>query len=312
MDHKPIGTAFEANVLAKQQFESIAIPFTGMSHIGWYLKLGNKRIIANDICQWAWWVGRARIENNNDQLAEDHLSIILNDINDDLANDICSNLNSDLQRWFSNNDANWLAQVRENIDRLPSDNYRALALFAGILTGDYILGFTSQTQFLRRPLTVVYREMVKIVNRICDNQGLNYVSNLEALDFIVRTRADLMYAKLPTPGSIERFIHSSAYWREVWVRKDTSIAREIWQQTHAHLGGIALSKARYLQSIAELLDHAKHIPIWALSFSTYQQLSLSEISHLVEKHRTVKQTYTKDSGGLVGGQLAYIMIAVNP
>src|SRR5690242_19275850 len=95
--NKQSWVAFEASVLVQQTFDSIAIPFSGSAKLDWYLKLWNNRILNNDICRWAWWTAKARVENNNDQLSESDLENILKEA--DLPREQLNN--PSLRNWFS-------------------------------------------------------------------------------------------------------------------------------------------------------------------------------------------------------------------
>jgi hypothetical protein len=72
---------------------------------------------------------------------------------------------------------------------------------------------------------------------------------------------------------------------------------------------MVISKDRYRQLLAEMLDRAKHLPVWAISFSEHHPLSISEMNDVIKKHRALQATYTKDMSEIVGGVNAVIIIA---
>jgi hypothetical protein len=296
--------AFEASVLVQQTFESIAIPFAGSAKLDWYLKLLNKRVLDNDICHWAWWSARARVENNSDQLSEADLEMILND-----AESSQELRNPFLLTWFSEPDAVWLDNVRSNIDTIASESRKSLAILAGIMVGDYALSFDSETQSLRRPLSDVYSDLLNVVNRVIDNQRHNFSSNYEAHEFIIRTKADLLYANLPAPGSMLGFLESDRCWRESWVRGRGDIYAELFPRVKESFGGMVASKERYLQLLADLLERSKHMPKWAIGFQEGQPASMNEIAEVVRRYRPLQATYLKDMSDIIGGAKAYIIVA---
>ncbi|MBI4850904.1 MAG: hypothetical protein HY819_03660 [Acidobacteria bacterium] len=296
--------AFEASVLAQQQFESVAIAFAGFSKLDWYLKLWNKRVINNDICQWAWWIARGRVENNSEQLDEFDLEILLSE-----SDEIVEIDNTTLENWFSKSDVIWLENLRKNIDKLNNETRKALAISAGILTGEYLLSFCSQTQDLKRPLSEVYIEMVKMVNKIIDNQSYNRSTNLPVSEFIVRTKADLLYLNLPNPNSMLDFLSSSASWKEIWVRNHNDFYDELLRNVKDSPSGLISSKEHYLHIFSQLLERSKHIPIWAITFLENSPLSLKEMADEVKKHREIKTTYMKDFSEILGQRKTYIIIA---
>lgn len=295
-------TAFEVGVLSQHRVESVAIPFAGAAQLDWNLKLFGRRVLDNDICQWAWWIARARVENNSEQLSYQDADILLDEHSS-------PTLIEGLLEWFDEEDAIILCRIRENIERLRSDARRALAMFAGILTGDYALSFSSSKHSLRRPLTTVFRELLPTVNRIIDNQKTNSSANLEAIDFIIRTRADLLYINLPPPGGMQRFLTSKEYWREVWVRGESSACETLRQAVRDSLSGNICSKERYLQALTDLLEHAKHIPNWAIGFQEGALLTFEDIKQLVKNYRRVETSYFKDFSETLAGGKACITIA---
>lgn len=297
--------AFEAGVLAREKFESVAIPFAGNAKIDWYLKLWGKRVTSNDICQWAWITARARVENNNEQLGEYDLEIILKDV-DETHEELH---NPALERWFAQSDARWLDKIRNNINKLDNDLVRSLALMAGLLTGDYILAFDSDTEFLRRPLNEIYAEMLNQVNQVIDNQTFNRSANMEANDFIVRTKADLLYANLPAPGSMLTFLEGRSCWREAWVRGHGRIYEELFPMVKSSFSGMVSSKEQYVYILNEMLEKSKHLPLWAIGFADGQPLTMEEMSAAIKKHRPINATYNKDFSDIIGGRNAFIIMA---
>ena len=68
---------YELSVLRRIKFNSIAIPFSGQPELDWYLKFWGKQVLDNDLCQWAWWMSRALVENAGDALTEEDVSLAL-------------------------------------------------------------------------------------------------------------------------------------------------------------------------------------------------------------------------------------------
>lgn len=296
--------AFEASVLAQQKFDSIAIAFAGNSKLDWYLKLWNKRIINNDICKWAWQVAKACVENNSEQLDEFDLNILLSDA------DLYQELNNPiLLNWFSESDAHWLNNLRTNISKLNNETRKALAIYAGILTGDYALSFNEETEFLKRPLSEIFLEMIKIANQIIDNQSYNRATNLEATEFVRRTKADLLYLNLPRPASILKFLNSSESWKEAWVSETDYFYDELLAKVKDSPSGLVTTKEAYVQSISQILETAKHMPTWAIVFLEHLPLSLTEMVDEIKKHRSISGIYLKDLSAIAAQRKTYIVLA---
>jgi hypothetical protein len=132
--------AFELGVLRRLKFSSVALPFTGEPEIGVHLKNWKVRVAANDPMLWSYTKAFALVENNNEQLDEDDLNLLLDDAyvpHEKLENPA-------LLKWFNETDTWWFDNLRFNAERLEPYK-RALALTAGMMTGDYVLSFNEQT-----------------------------------------------------------------------------------------------------------------------------------------------------------------------
>ena len=128
--------AFELGVLKRLKFTSVALPFTGEPEICVQLKSWKVRVAANDPMLWSYTKALALVENNTDQLNEEDLETLLDDAyvpRDNIAN-------SALLKWFNETDAWWFDNLRFNAEQLEPYK-RALALTAGMMTGDYVLLF---------------------------------------------------------------------------------------------------------------------------------------------------------------------------
>src|SRR5205085_8149215 len=141
--------AFELGVLRRLRFASVALPFTGEPEMCVRLKNCKIRVAANDPMLWSYTKAFALVENNMEQLDENDLEALLDDAyvpRDKLDN-------SALLKWFNETDAWWFDNLRFNAERLEPYK-RALALTAGMMTGDYVLPVNEQTRSLRDPFSL--------------------------------------------------------------------------------------------------------------------------------------------------------------
>src|SRR5437763_11705703 len=162
---------FELAVLRRLSFRSIALPLTGESSLGLYLKRWNARVRANDPSQWAWIKSLAFIENNSETLSE----LELNDLLQDAYVPRNYFRNPTLLTWFNETDAWWFDNVRANADRLSSTYKRAIALALGMAVGDYVFSFNLDTRDLRQPLSLsnVFRRLWHTALSPVNNQRRN-------------------------------------------------------------------------------------------------------------------------------------------
>ena len=151
--------------------------------------------------------------------------------------------------------------------------------------------------------------MIKIANQIIDNQSYNRATNLEATEFVRRTKADLLYLNLPTPTSILKFLNSSEAWKEAWVSETDYFYDELLAKVKNSPSGLVISKETYLQSISQILETAKHMPTWAIVFLEHLPLSLTEMVDEIKKHRSISGIYLKDLSEIAAQRKTYIVLA---
>ncbi|HKP10484.1 MAG TPA: HD domain-containing phosphohydrolase [Blastocatellia bacterium] len=291
---------FEASVLRQVEFRSIAIPFFGWTRLDLYLKAWGKLILANDPRAWAAAVARAMLESRS-ALGEEQIARVLEDVYVPGAR----LTNPDLRRWFGETDAWWMDNLRRNIESLDDESCRAQALAVGLMTGDYTLSFTDETRELRRPLTTIFWRLAGRALTAPAGHVPGRSSNLPAEEFIRQARADLLYLNLPVAHTTQAGSEARAAWREAWVRGPAAAAaHDIERLTTA-----PQSKHAYLAMIDRLLRAASHLRTWAISYQEIGLTTAAEITELIQEHRPVRATYSKDLTEVAGGLRNYIIVA---
>jgi hypothetical protein len=296
---------FELSVLRRLKFLSIAIPFAGQPDLGWYLKFWGKQILNNDLCQWAWWMSRAFVENQGEQLGEEDVALTLSEAyvpRRRLHNPALSQSLNEL-------DAVWFDNVWLNIQQIENEHVRALAYSTAFGIGDYVFSFSPETASLRRPLSEVFLAMWRNSRRIVDNEKLNYSVNHDANEFIRGARADLMFTRFPRPEGLAALRRGVAGWRETWVRGTDQDWDAIIAGQRGRLGDEVVSKEHYLQLVSNFLSRAKHISQWAISHTEDGFVSAAEIGEVIKQFRRIDVTYNKDFSDVVGGRNTFIIIA---
>jgi len=298
--------AFELGVLRRLKFSSVALPFTGEPELCVHLKSWRVRVAANDPMIWSYTKTFALIENNTDQLHEDDLCTLLDDAY--IPRDQFEN--PGLLKWFNETDAWWFDNVRANAERLEPFK-RALALTAGMMTGDYVLSFTEQTRTLRRPfsLSEAFRRALACLPAPQDNAMRNKSTNQDVRNFIAeRQHTDLMFLRLPIPvtqTSAPRDPFVS--WREEWLRGSDDFWVEIDPSREARLGSRVQSKQQYLGFVEDLLRTASHIPAWAVAHTENGFISNEELVEKIGRVRKVGSVYSKDFSDMLGVKASLIV-----
>ena len=298
--------AFELGVLRRLKFTSVALPFTGEPEICVQLKSWNVRVAANDPMIWSYTKAFGLVENNNEQLDEEDLFTLLDDAY--VPRDAFEN--PALLKWFNETDAWWFDNLRFNAERLEPYK-RALALTAGMMTGDYVLSFNEQTRSLRKPfsLSEVFRSMLDCLPEPLDNSMRNKSSNQDVRNFVAeRHHTDLLFLRLPIPVTQTTTARDPIVtWREEWLRGGDEFWPELERARDARLGSRVQSKQQYLGFVEDLLRTASHIPAWAIAHTENGFISNEELVEKVGRVRKVSSIYSKDFSDMLGVRASLIV-----
>ena len=298
--------AFELGVLRRLKFSSVALPFTGEPEICVQLKNWNIRVAANDPMIWSYTKAFALVENNTEQLDEEDLYTLLDDAY--VPRDVLEN--PSLLKWFNETDASWFDNLRFNAERLEPYK-RALALTAGMMTGDYVLSFNEQTRTLREPfsLSKVFDRMIECLPRATDNTMRNKSRNQDVRNFVAeRSHTDLLFLRLPIPLTQTTTARDPIVtWREEWLRGGDDFWPEFERARDARLGSRVQSKQQYLGFVEDLLRTASHIPAWAIAHTENGFISNEELVEKIGRVRKVASIYSKDFSDMLGVKASLII-----
>jgi hypothetical protein len=307
MTHAPKPTprswlAFDLNVLRRLDFRSIAIPFVTDPALGVYLKRWGARVLANDPLQSAYTTAVATIQNNSERLTDEHISLILEDVY--IPGNKLSNRS--LTRWFSETDAWWFDNVRQNLVKLDSPYAAATGAVLAMATGDYALSFADDTRDLRQPLSTVFRRLRSVLGDPVNNGQNNTCQNKTADDFIAEANVDLMFLRLPPPGNPASRRRDLTAWKEEWFRGGDEFWSDLDAAQNGRLGMPVETKSQYMQLLEETLRRASNTRLWAIAHVESGFLSSKEIADLIGKIRPVDSIYTKDFSELTGTKAVII------
>jgi hypothetical protein len=298
--------AFELGVLRRLKFTSVALPFTGEPEICVQLKSWNIRVAANDPMIWSYTKAFALVENNNEKLDEEDLFTLLDDAY--VPRDMFEN--PALLKWFNETDAWWFDNLRFNAERLEPYK-RALALTAGMMTGDYVLSFSEQTRQLRKPfsLSEAFRRMLDCLPEPLDNSMRNKSTNQDVRNFVAeRHHTDLLFLRLPIPITQTTTARDPMLtWREEWLRGGDEFWPELERARDARLGSRVQSKQQYLGFVEDLLRTASHIPAWAIAHTENGFISNEELVEKIGRVRKVSSIYSKDFSDMLGVRASLIV-----
>jgi hypothetical protein len=298
--------AFELGVLRRLKFTSVALPFTGEPELAFQLKHWKVRIAANDPMLWSHTKALAVIENNADKLNEEDLDMLLGDayVPGEKLN------NPSLLKWFNETDAWWFDNLYSNAQHLDPFK-RAVALTAGMLTGDYVLSFNEETRTLRRPfaLSDTFRRLLDCLPEPHDNGMRNQSTSQDVRSFVAeRHHTDLLFLRLPVPVTQTPIARDPLVtWREEWLRGNDDFWLDFERARQARLGSPVQSKAQYLGFVEDLLRTASHIPAWAVAHTENGFISNDELVERVSRVRKVASIYSKDFSDMLGVRASMIV-----
>jgi hypothetical protein len=298
--------AFELGVLRRLKFSSVALPFTGEPELALQLKRAKVRVAANDPMIWSHTKALALIENNVDRLTEEEIETLLADVYvpwEKLNN-------PSLLKWFNETDAWWFDNFHLNAQKL--DPYKqALALTAGMMTGDYVLSFNEETRGLRKPLSLsdTFRRLLKCLPEPHDNGMRNQSSNQDVRNFVAeRHHTDLLFLRLPVPVTQTSNARDPLVtWREEWLRSSDDFWIDFERGRQSRLGSPVQSKQQYLGFVEDLLRTASHVPVWAIAHTENGFISNDELVEKVSRARKVAQIYSKDFSDMLGVRASVIV-----
>ena len=298
--------AFELGVLRRLDFTSIALPFTGEPDLAVRIKRWDVRVAANDPMLWSYTKALAVIENNHVTLDEADLAGLL----DDAYVPYEKLSNPTLLKWFNETDAWWFDNFYNYAQHLEPHK-RAVALTAGMMTGDYVLSFNEETRTLRKPLSLsdTFQRLLACVPAAQDNGKRNQSTNQDVRNFVAeRQHTDLLFLRLPVPltqgpGARDALLS----WREEWLRATDEFWLDFERGRQARLGSPVQSKQQYLGFVEDLLRTASHIPAWAIAHTENGFISNDELVDKISRVRKVASIYSKDFSDLLGVRASVII-----
>lgn len=295
--------AFDLNVLRRLTFDSVVLPFTDSPALGAYLKLWNISVSANDPLQSNWVRAFSQISNAGERLSADDVNIVLND-----AYVPGYRLkNQSLSSWFSETDAWWFDNVRQNIEQLSSPIGRAIASNLAMATGDYAFSFVDETRELRQPLSNAFRRLWSILPDALSNSRTNPSTNKDPDQFLAESAGDLMFLRLPAPHAQPIRTHlGRAAWREEWLRGGNDFWESLEAEMRGRLGSATETKSQYLHLLEETLRRSSHYKGWAIAHVEDGFIQTQDVIDAVGRIRSVETVYTKDFSELTGTKAVII------
>ena len=113
------------NILEDLEFDSFLDLFAGSNVVSYFMKTKNKEVITNDFMSISYFFSKAIVENYSTTLNDNELDFLLENSSD---NSFISETFKDL--YFTDEENNFLDQVRANIEFIDDEYKKAIAISA--------------------------------------------------------------------------------------------------------------------------------------------------------------------------------------
>lgn len=208
---------------------SLLDAFSGGCSIAYKAKQMGMQVFANDIMKINYHIGKALIENQSETLTADDVDIIFEGISCDDAPRHGFMTDNFANQFYFKNECHELDIIRGNIDRLPTDFKRSLALIlmrrAMIRKMPYsrfsikwdkikqlrdeefsYLHYGRRRAYHNLPFRTHFEEnLAQYNNAVFDNGKENKVFNTDVFEVIKSVKADVIYMDPPYAGTMNDY-----------------------------------------------------------------------------------------------------------
>jgi adenine-specific DNA methylase len=291
--------------------------FAGSQSVAFLFKQMGLQTITNDFLNFNNQIGLALIENGNEKLAQEDLSILFqlakNKDDFQLMKSVFTNV------FFDESEAEFLDNFRANIPLLSSSYKQALAyaIINRSMTRKITMGHFGHTQALKyasdperikrnrsliRPVKDIFEELLPKYNEaVFDNKQENRSYNQNILDLLpTLENIDLAYFDPPycdSHADYQSFYHLLETFTEYW--KDKEFVNGIKRYEPQRFSGFD-KKRDVIESFEKLFEYSQEIPHWLISYNDRSYPSVEELLKIISKYRDVTvevKAYQNGRGG---------------
>lgn len=291
--------------------------FAGSQSVAFLFKQMGLQTITNDFLNFNNQIGLALVENGNEKLTQEDLSILYqpakNKNDFQLMKSVFTNV------FFEESEADFLDNFRANIPLLSSPYKQALAysIINRSMTRKITMGHFGHTQALKyasdperikrnrsliRPIKDIFEELLPKYNEaVFDNKQDNQSYNQNILDLLpTLENVDLAYFDPPycdSHADYQSFYHLLETFTEYW--KDKEFVNGIKRYEPQRFSGFD-KKRDVIESFEKLFEYSQEIPHWLISYNDRSYPSVEELSKIISKYRDVTveaKAYQNGRGG---------------
>jgi adenine-specific DNA-methyltransferase len=291
--------------------------FAGSQSVAFLFKQMGFKVITNDFLNFNHQIGLALIENRNEILTQDDITLLLEESNK--KNDFTLMQETFANVFFEKSEAEFLDNFRANISLLQNLYKQALAysIINRSMTRKVTMGHFGHTQALRyasspvrikrnrsliRPLKEIFEDLLfKYNDAVFDNKYENKSYNQNILDLLPSiNKVDLAYFDPPycdSHADYQSFYHLLETYTEYW--RDKQFVNSIKRYEPQKFSGFD-KKRDVVSSFEKLFEYSEEIPCWLISYNDRSYPSVEDFEKLLSKYRDVKieiKTYHNGRGG---------------
>jgi len=294
--------------------------FAGSQSVAFLFKQLGFQVLTNDFLQFNHQIGKSLIENKNQFLTEEDLSILFEPSKQKTQFTLIESLYTDL--FFEREESVFLDNCRANINFLENEYKRSLAicLLNRSLQRKITMGHFAHTQALiyaadkervkrnpnlARPIKAILMDLLPSYKKaIFDNGQENKSFSENILDLLPKiltnNKIDLVYFDPPycdSHADYQSFYHLAETYTEYW--QDKQFINGIKRYEPQKFSGFD-KKREVVNSFHQLFELAKDIPNWLFSYNDRSFPSVLELQKIIEKYKKVEivtKTYQNGRGG---------------
>lgn len=293
--------------------------FAGSQSVAYLFKQLGYKVYTNDFMEYSNQIGKALIENNNQILTKDDISLLFSDNTDKSKYCLIESLYTNL--FFNENDAQFLDSFRSYIDELS--NYKqnlALTIMLRAMTRKVPLGhfahtktmeYSSNADRIKRnkslivPIKDIFLSLVdEYNNAVFDNKQNNKSYCLDILEFIKAIdNVDLIYFDPPYCNShadYQSFYHVLETYTNYWKNNEKVYKNSTNRYYPKKYSGFDMKKD-IISSFNKMFNLADKIPYWIISYNNQSYPSKEVLLELTKQYRNVI-IITKEYENCVGGK----------
>ncbi|WP_301344944.1 DNA adenine methylase [uncultured Muribaculum sp.] len=283
--------------------------FSGSQSISFLCKQLGKKVITNDFLKFNSEIGKALIENKNEILMPEDISILFSDNSDPKEYNLMEQLFTNI--FFVREETKFLDAFRSNIDRLKNKYKKALAftIMNRALTRKVTMGHFAHTQALVyaanpdrikrnrsliRPIKDIFSELISEYNNAVFDNGCECIScNEDIIKFLpTLSNIDLAYFDPPYCNShadYQGFYHLLETYTNYWKDKEFINGTKRYSP-----------KKEIIGSFKKLFSLSKDIPYWLISYNDRSYPDIQTLVDLIRPYRKVsidRKLYQTGRGG---------------